>query len=108
VFSDKSQTNFHFVNVKWEGTQKRRLYRDRLGREWRAFYEKELLTLCEDDDFVRAVATAAVFPNPDVAGCVAEEQLDEILGKGYAAMESRAYVQKALNKFGPESMDADK
>lgn len=27
VFSDKSQTNFHFVNVKWENTQKRRLYR---------------------------------------------------------------------------------
>ena len=27
VFSDKSQTNFHFVNVKWETTQKRRLYR---------------------------------------------------------------------------------
>jgi hypothetical protein len=25
VFSDKSQTNFHFVNVKWENTQKRRL-----------------------------------------------------------------------------------
>jgi hypothetical protein len=27
VFSDKSQTNFHFVNVKWENNQKRRLYR---------------------------------------------------------------------------------
>ena len=27
VFSDKSQTNFHFVNVKWESAQKRRLYR---------------------------------------------------------------------------------
>lgn len=27
VFSDKSQTNFHFVNVKWESPQTRRLYR---------------------------------------------------------------------------------
>ncbi|SNS70470.1 Eco57I restriction-modification methylase [Granulicella rosea] len=27
VFSDKTQTNFHFVNVKWENNQKRRLYR---------------------------------------------------------------------------------
>ena len=27
VFSDKAQTNFHFVNVKWENTQKRRLSR---------------------------------------------------------------------------------
>jgi hypothetical protein len=27
VFSDKSQSNFHFVNVKWENNQKRRLYR---------------------------------------------------------------------------------
>jgi hypothetical protein len=27
VFSDKSQTEFHFVNVKWENNQKRRLYR---------------------------------------------------------------------------------
>ena len=27
VFSDKAQTNFHFVNVKWENNQKRRLYR---------------------------------------------------------------------------------
>ena len=27
VFSDKSQANFHFVNVKWENNQKRRLYR---------------------------------------------------------------------------------
>ena len=27
VFSDKSQTDFHFVNVKWENSQKRRLYR---------------------------------------------------------------------------------
>ena len=27
VFSDKSQTNFHFVNVKWENNEKRRLYR---------------------------------------------------------------------------------
>jgi len=61
-------------------------YRDRLGREWRAFYEKEVLDLCENDDFVRAVVTATDFPNPDVAGCAAEEQLAEILGKKYAAM----------------------
>jgi methylase of polypeptide subunit release factors len=27
VFSDKTQTNFHFVNVKWENNQKRRLFR---------------------------------------------------------------------------------
>jgi hypothetical protein len=27
IFSDKSQTEFHFVNVKWENNQKRRLYR---------------------------------------------------------------------------------
>ena len=27
IFSDKSQANFHFVNVKWENSQKRRLYR---------------------------------------------------------------------------------
>lgn len=27
VFADKTQTNFHFVNVKWENNQKRRLYR---------------------------------------------------------------------------------
>lgn len=27
VFSDNSQTNFHFLNVKWENNQKRRLYR---------------------------------------------------------------------------------
>ena len=27
VFSDKAQSNFHFVNVKWENNQKRRLYR---------------------------------------------------------------------------------
>jgi hypothetical protein len=27
VFSDMSQTEFHFVNVKWENNQKRRLYR---------------------------------------------------------------------------------
>jgi hypothetical protein len=27
VFSDKGQKDFHFVNVKWESSQKRRLYR---------------------------------------------------------------------------------
>jgi hypothetical protein len=83
-------------------------YRDRLGREWRVFYEKEILTLCEDDDFVRAVVTAAAFPNPDGAGRAAEEQLDEILAKRYAAMGSRAYIEKALNKLGAKNVEADK
>src|SRR5271156_4736695 len=49
-------------------------YRDRLAVEWRTFLETEVRSLSDDDDFVRAVLTAAAFPNPDVAGCAAESQ----------------------------------
>jgi len=75
-------------------------YRDRLGREWRAFFEKELLILTEDNDFVRAVVTAAAFPNPEVSGSAAEDEVEGMLAKRYAAMRSRAYTQEALNKLG--------
>jgi hypothetical protein len=82
-------------------------YRARLGREWRNFYEKEILSLSEDDDFVRAVLAATVFPNPDTAGCAAEDQLGEFLEKRYAAMKSRAYMQ-AWDKLVRESKKAGK
>jgi hypothetical protein len=65
-------------------------YRERLACEWRSFFKSEVRNLTADDDFVRAVLTAAVFSNPDKAGCAAEARLDEILKVLYGAMKRSA------------------
>ena len=62
-------------------------YRERLASEWRSFFENEVRSLSTDDDFVRAVLTAAAFSNPDETGCAAESQLDGILTELYGAMK---------------------
>ena len=58
-------------------------HEQRLKREWRSFLRQELLSLCNEDVFVRAVLMAAAFPNPDVQGCAAETQLRVILMERY-------------------------
>jgi hypothetical protein len=65
-------------------------YRKRLASEWRVFFESEVRSLSADDDFVRAVLTAAAFSNPDKAGVTAESQLDKFLKERYGAMERSA------------------
>jgi len=62
-------------------------YRERLASEWRSVFESEVRGLSEDDEFVRAVLTAAAFSNPDKAGCAAESRLDDILKERYGVMK---------------------
>jgi len=61
-------------------------YTDRLGAEWRAFFEAEVTGLSADDEFARAVLVAAAFGNTD-RGYAAEAQLREILKERYRAMK---------------------
>jgi len=63
---------------------------ERVGTEWRTFFEKEVSRLGSDDGFARAILIASAFGNTD-RGYAAEAYLRETLKKQYCAMEhSRA------------------
>ncbi len=64
-------------------------YRARLATEWRDFFEREITRLSADDEFARAVLTAAAFGNSD-RGYAAEDQLREVLKERYRTMNQQA------------------
>lgn len=53
-------------------------YRERLEREWRAFFQEEMEPLTADDEFTRAVCAATSCGNKE-PGRVAETWLDQFL-----------------------------
>ena len=63
-------------------------YQERLAKEWWAFSQEEIAALTSDDEFTRAVVSAAGFGNTD-RGYAAEARLRAYLGDRYSAMKPR-------------------